>query len=62
MLNPNKNVADPDKLKPIARMGDISYTRVTEAFRLPRFDWQKEKEGLEASGLIVEGKKEQANL
>ncbi|ESK92345.1 flavoprotein oxygenase [Moniliophthora roreri MCA 2997] len=61
MLNPDKDVVDPDKLKPIARMGDISYTRVTEAFRLPRFDWQKEKEGLETSGLI-EGNKEQASL
>ncbi|KAF9266553.1 hypothetical protein L218DRAFT_956329 [Marasmius fiardii PR-910] len=42
VLNPNRDVADPEKLKPIARIGDISYTRVTEAFRLPRFDWQKE--------------------
>ncbi|KAL0574245.1 hypothetical protein V5O48_007716 [Marasmius crinis-equi] len=42
-----RNVADPDKLKAIARMGDISYTRITEAFRLPRFDWKKEADGVQ---------------
>jgi hypothetical protein len=60
MLNPTRNVVDPDKLKPIARMGDISYTRIRDAFRLPRFSWAKEEEGLRAAGLVEE--KEQANL
>ncbi|KAK1222840.1 hypothetical protein PQX77_014262 [Marasmius sp. AFHP31] len=47
VLNPDKNVADPDKLKAIARMGDISYTRITEGFRLARFDWNKEAPNLQ---------------
>ena len=30
---------DPTKFKPVARMGDISYARVGDAFRLDRPGW-----------------------
>ncbi|PIL26632.1 hypothetical protein GSI_11298 [Ganoderma sinense ZZ0214-1] len=37
-----RGVIDFAKLKPIARIGDISFTRVGDAFRLPRLEWAAE--------------------
>jgi hypothetical protein len=34
---------DVTKFKPIARMGDISYARVGDAFRLTRPAWAQEE-------------------
>lgn len=38
VLNERGNV-DPAKLKPMGRMGDITYARSTEGFRLERPSW-----------------------
>jgi flavin reductase (DIM6/NTAB) family NADH-FMN oxidoreductase RutF len=35
----DRGAVDPGKLKPVARMGDTSYSRMTEAYRLPRPLW-----------------------
>ncbi|EMD32882.1 hypothetical protein CERSUDRAFT_87608 [Gelatoporia subvermispora B] len=43
MLNERGNV-DPSKYKVIGRMGDITYTRVQEGFRLARPAWSKDEE------------------
>ncbi|KAF8645586.1 hypothetical protein AX16_007720 [Volvariella volvacea WC 439] len=34
-----RGVCDPGKLKPISRLGGISFSRVTEGFELPRMSW-----------------------
>ena len=31
-------------LKPIARLGGITYSRITEGFEVPRPDWEENKE------------------
>lgn len=36
VLDPVRGIPDPGKLKPVAKMGGISYARVTEGFTLPR--------------------------
>lgn len=38
-----RGTVDLTKFKPIARMGDISYARVGDAFRLPRAVWATEE-------------------
>lgn len=35
-LNEQKNLIDPAVMKPIARLGGISYARITEGFEIPR--------------------------
>ncbi|KAI6044080.1 hypothetical protein EDC04DRAFT_2890165 [Pisolithus marmoratus] len=39
-----RGVVDITKYKPIARLGDISYGRISDVFRLPRPVWEQEKE------------------
>jgi hypothetical protein len=49
-LNEEKNLVDPNVLKPVSRLGGITYARVTEAFEIPRTDYEKDiggEEGLE---------------
>ncbi|KAF2461881.1 hypothetical protein BDY21DRAFT_389035 [Lineolata rhizophorae] len=40
-LNEDKNLVDPTVLKPMARLGGITYTRITEAMELPRPQWDE---------------------
>lgn len=40
-LNEEKNLLDPAVLCPVARLGGISYGRITEAFELPRPDFDE---------------------
>ncbi|KAI5997061.1 hypothetical protein EDD15DRAFT_2412765 [Pisolithus albus] len=42
-----RGVVDITKYKPIARLGDISYGRVGDVFRLARPVWDREKERIE---------------
>jgi flavin reductase (DIM6/NTAB) family NADH-FMN oxidoreductase RutF len=35
----DQGLVDPGKLKPVARMGDISYARTTEGYRIERPSW-----------------------
>ncbi|EPT00533.1 hypothetical protein FOMPIDRAFT_1036692 [Fomitopsis schrenkii] len=45
VLNERGNV-DPGKLKPVSRLGDISYARVGDGFRLARPGWANEQENI----------------
>ncbi|KAF5634156.1 uncharacterized protein FTJAE_6775 [Fusarium tjaetaba] len=46
-LNVDKNMVDPGVLKPVSRLGGITYARVTEAFEIPRTDFDKDVGGQE---------------
>jgi len=45
---PRPLTVDPGKLKPILRMGGISYARLGDAFEIPRPEWEDEKPAYEA--------------
>jgi len=40
IIDPERGVADPGKLKPVARMGGITYAKVSEGYTLPREPWK----------------------
>ncbi|KIV85337.1 hypothetical protein PV11_01040 [Exophiala sideris] len=42
-INEDRNIIDPAVLRPISRLGGITYGRVVEGFELLRPDYQKEK-------------------
>ncbi|KAH9846455.1 hypothetical protein C2E23DRAFT_949336 [Lenzites betulinus] len=43
-----RGLVDYAKLRPVARLGDITYARVGDAFRLPRQAWELEGEKIQA--------------
>jgi len=43
-INEDRNLIDPAILKPVARLGGITYSRITEGFEIPRPDWEENKE------------------
>ena len=42
-----RGVVDFAKFKPVSRLGDISYARVGDAFRIPRPAWKLEGEKIQ---------------
>ncbi|KAK2000552.1 nitrilotriacetate monooxygenase component B [Colletotrichum falcatum] len=46
-INADKNIVDPKVLRPISRLGGITYGRTTEVLELPRADWEKDIGGEE---------------
>ena len=51
-INEDKNIIDPGVLRPISRLGGITYGRTVDGCELPRPDFaEKEKEG-ETDGLL----------
>ena len=45
-INEERNVIDPGILRPMSRLGGITYGRTVEACEIPRLDWaEQEKEG-----------------
>ena len=45
-INKERNLIDPGVLRPMSRLGGITYGRTTEGVELPRPDFaEKEKEG-----------------
>ncbi|KAM5365340.1 hypothetical protein ACJZ2D_011056 [Fusarium nematophilum] len=46
-LNEEKNLVDPAVLRPISRLGGITYGRVTEVMEIPRTDFEKDVGGLD---------------
>ncbi|KAK0622832.1 hypothetical protein B0T14DRAFT_535860 [Immersiella caudata] len=46
-INDDLNQLNPDVLRPVSRLGGITYGRVTEAFELPRPDFKKDLGGEE---------------
>ena len=51
-INEEKNIIDPEVLRPISRLGGITYGRSTELFELPRPDFETEKKEGRLDGLI----------
>ncbi|KAG8758203.1 hypothetical protein FRC14_000508 [Serendipita sp. 396] len=43
VLDHTKRVVDPSKLRPVARMGDITYSTLGDSFRIPRPQWESVK-------------------
>lgn len=43
-----RGVVDPAKYKPLGRMGDATYSTTRDGFRIPRLNWNEEKEKLSA--------------
>jgi flavin reductase (DIM6/NTAB) family NADH-FMN oxidoreductase RutF len=43
-----KNLVDITKFKPISRLGDISYARTSDPYRIPRPAWKEHEEEVAA--------------
>ena len=50
-INEDRNLIDPAVLRPISRMGGITYGRVMEGVEIPRPDFEKEMESGQAEHL-----------
>lgn len=56
-LNEEKNLVDPAVLKPVSRLGGITYGRLTEAYEITRKDFEKDVGGLDGVEKAIEHKK-----
>ena len=45
-------------LRPISRLGGITYGRLTEAFEIPRPDWEKDVQARDEAKKLVAAKKD----
>lgn len=57
-VNEEGNLIDPAVLRPMSRLGGISYGRIVEGVEIPRLDWGENVEWLESRDLVkkkVEG-------
>lgn len=52
-INEERNLVDPNVLRPISRLGGITYGKVIEGFELPRPDWEEEKKAGKLEGLDI---------
>jgi flavin reductase (DIM6/NTAB) family NADH-FMN oxidoreductase RutF len=50
-INEDKNLIDPAILRPMSRLGGITYGRLLEGIELPRPDWEEFKKEAEPAGL-----------
>ncbi|KAH8902587.1 hypothetical protein BR93DRAFT_941560 [Coniochaeta sp. PMI_546] len=57
-INEERNIIDPAVLRPVSRLGGITYARTTQAFELPRPDFEKDIGGREAVEALKKSKKE----
>ncbi|KAJ6608224.1 hypothetical protein B0H10DRAFT_2068679 [Mycena sp. CBHHK59/15] len=44
----DRGVIDPAKLQPIGRMGDTTYVKIGDGFRLPRASWAQDEKEIQA--------------
>ncbi|KAH7023822.1 hypothetical protein EDB80DRAFT_698707 [Ilyonectria destructans] len=51
-VNEEKNLVDPEVLRPISRLGGITYGRLTEGIELPRMDFEKDVGGMDGFAKI----------
>lgn len=42
-----RGTVNPAKYKPLGRLGEVTYSTVRDGFRIPRFNWNDEKEKVE---------------
>ena len=47
VLDPERGVVDPNKLKPVGRMGGTLYNKVSEGFIIPRQFWKEKGEEIQ---------------
>lgn len=62
-INEEKNIVDPAVLRPVSRLGGITYGRTTEVMELPRPDFEKDiggYKGVEKAGKNREAKNKSA--
>ncbi|KAL4262666.1 FMN-binding split barrel [Pleurotus pulmonarius] len=52
VLTDKRDAVNPTQLRPILRLGDITYAVLGDGFRVPRPSWKDEGEGLQASGIL----------
>ncbi|KAJ9149664.1 Nitrilotriacetate monooxygenase component b [Coniochaeta hoffmannii] len=57
-INEERNIVDPAVLRPVSRLGGITYGRTTQAFELPRPDFEKDVGGVTAIEAVKQKKKE----
>ena len=55
-INEARNIIDPGVLRPVARLGGITYGRLTEGFELPRPDFEEMKKDGELAEELVKPK------
>ncbi|KAF4119279.1 Flavin Reduct [Geosmithia morbida] len=53
-VNEEKSLVDINVLRPVGRLGGITYTRANNLFELPRFDWENDLGGEEGYKKIQE--------
>ena len=58
-INEDKNIIDPGVLRPISRLGGITYGRTVEVLELPRPDFEKKKKEGETDGLLKAKREDQ---
>ncbi|KAK4135516.1 hypothetical protein BT67DRAFT_441164 [Trichocladium antarcticum] len=51
-INEERNIIDPKVLRPISRLGGITYGRLTEGIELPRPDFEKDLGGVEGAAKL----------
>ena len=51
-INKDKNILDPTVLRPVSRLGGITYGRTPEFFELPRPDFEETKKKGELEQLV----------
>lgn len=51
-INEEKNLLDPNILRPIGRLGGISYSRTVDTFEIPRPEFGQKKKSGDLDGLI----------
>jgi len=44
VIDPERGTVDPGKLKPVARLGGLLYSRISEGCMLPRLSWKENEE------------------
>ena len=47
MIDPVRGTVDPGKLKPVARLGGIAYSRISEGYMIPRLSWKENEETIQ---------------
>lgn len=50
-INEERNLIAPAVLRPMSRLGGITYGRTTEGVEIPRPDWEEKKKQGETEGL-----------
>ena len=51
-VNEERNLIDPAVLRPMSRLGGITYGRLVDGIELPRPDWEEKVKSGETEGLV----------